>query len=362
MDRYALTMMAMSLADAKVTLGFPPDANPTPAEIQKAWREQAFRNHPDRGGDPAKMVEVNVAKDILEGKQRPTYDRTTPSDPDPWAGSGGRPTTPRETPKKEEVTWEEAKNKAGIPSGVTWMFYTDPAGSGYSSDEHMRRVTGYVLYGQTDQKHVFVSVENLTKEDYYIGAGPGINIWSMRTFDYPRNEGEILQPAWLHGNIVKAFKGFKFVEKRFNSKVVAIPDGWHFQARLPHGKEVSIKHWLVNQGFVSGDDPSVVSRKNTVELTFHHEGVGDNEKMWFVLTINGRDYELSASDSKKWVTPSRYRGPATYVFGDYFYGGSKKNLSRLAPARKKKIFEWMSKHLTDLPSTAKAVIDTEAAK
>lgn len=363
MDRYALLMVSMSLADAKVTLGFPPDANPTPSEIQRAWREQAFKNHPDRGGDPQKMVEVNVAKDILEGKQRPTYDRTTPSDPDPWAGSGGRPSPPpREPQKKEEVTWEEAKSKAGIPGGVNWMFVTDTASSGYSSDEHMRRTIGYVFYGQTDQKHVFLAVENLTKEDYYIGAGPGINVWSMRSFEYPRTEGEVLQPAWLYGNIVKAFKGFKYVEKKFNSKVIAIPEGWVFGPRMPHGREVSLKHWLVNQGLVSGDDPSVVSRKNTVELTFKHTGIGDDEKMWFVLTVNGREYELSPSDSKKWITPSRYRGPATFVFGDYFYGDSRKNLSRLAPARKKKIFEWMSQKLTDLPPEVKAIIDAEAAK
>ena len=50
MDRYALLMISMSLADAKVTLGFPPDANPSPEEIQKAWRTMAFKVHPDRGG------------------------------------------------------------------------------------------------------------------------------------------------------------------------------------------------------------------------------------------------------------------------------------------------------------------------
>jgi hypothetical protein len=357
MDRYALLLVSMSLADAKVTLGFPPDAEPSPNEIQKAYRELAFKNHPDKpGGDPNKMVEINVAKDVLEGRQRPTYERSSPGAKPPPQGPS------REPPKKEEVTFEEAKAKANIPSGVNWMFVTDSATSGYSSDEHMRRVEGYVVYGQTDQHHVFVAAENLQKEDYYIGAGPGIDIWSMKVFTYPRSEGEVLQPAWLYGNIVKAFKSFQYVEKRFNSKVVPLPEGWHFNAKFPYGKTVSIKHWLVNQGLVSGEDPSVVSRKNVVELTYNSKGFREEDEFSFTLTINGRDYELSSSDSKKWITPSKYRGPATFVFGDYYYPGSKKNLSRLAQSRRLKIFAWMSKNLTDLPPAAKAVIDAEAAK
>jgi hypothetical protein len=359
MDRYALLLVSMSLADAKVTLGFPPDAEPSPTEIQKAWREMAFKNHPDRGGDPDKMVEVNVAKDVLEGKQRPTYERPAPGVQPDW----GAPQGPRrEPPKKQEVTFDEAKAKANVPSGVNWMFVTDSAGSGYSSDEHMRRVTGYVFYGQTDSNHVFVAVENLQKEDYYIGAGPGIDIWSMKVFSYPRSEGELLQPAWLYGNIVKAFKSFQYVEKRFNSRVIQLPEGWHFSAKFPHGRTVSIKHWLVNQGLVSGDDPSVVTRKNVVELTYRSKGFGEDEKIWFILTVNGKDYELSASDSKKFLMPNKYRGVATYIFGDYFYDGSKKMLSRIPAAKKVKLFTWMSKNLTDLPPAAKAVIDAEAAK
>jgi hypothetical protein len=184
----------------------------------------------------------------------------------------------------------------------------------------------------------------------------------MRSFEYPRKEGEVLQPAWLYGNIVKAFKGFQYVEKKFNSKVTPIPEGWLLRERLPPGKAISLKHWLVNSGLVSGDDPSVVSRKNVIELTYNSKGFGDAEESSFTLNINGRDFVLSDSDSKKWITPSKYRGPATFVFGDYYYSGSSKNLTRLAPARKKKIFTWMSQKLTDLPSEVKAIIDAEAAK
>ena len=378
MDRYALLLVSMSLADAKVTLGFPPNAEPSPTEIHKAWREQAFKNHPDRGGDSAKMVEINVAKDVLEGKQRPTYERPGPSaDPD-WAADPGAgrsaPPPAREPAKKQEVTFDEARNKAGIPAGVNWMFVTEGAGSGYSSDEHMRRVTGWVFYGQTDQKHVFVSAENLTKEDYYIGAGPGINIWSIRTFDYPRKEGEVLQPAWLYGNIVKAFKGFQYVEKRFNSKVMPLPEGWHFSEKIPHaGKTVSLKHWLVNQGFVSGDDPSVVSRKNVIELVVTDDGSHYSyssyskeqgkpvEPPTITLNINGKDFKLLERDAEKFYV-NYPKNVLNFIFGDYYYKGSNKTLTRLAPARKKKIFEWMLKSFTGLSPEVRAVIEVEAAK
>lgn len=67
-------LYAMSMGEAKEVLGFPPSANPSPQEVIKAYRAKAMENHPDRGGDPRKMVEVNVALEILQGKR--TDDRT----------------------------------------------------------------------------------------------------------------------------------------------------------------------------------------------------------------------------------------------------------------------------------------------
>jgi len=366
MDRYALLLVSMSLGDAKQLLGFPPEVEPSAAEIQKAYRELAFKNHPDRGGDPTKMVELNVAKDILEGKQRPTYERGGP-EPSP------RPQgPPREPPKPQVITFEEAKSAAGVPSGVAWVFVTDVASSGYSSDEVMRKTHGYVFYGRTDSKHVFVGVEHLAKEDFYVGGGPKVSLWSMKVFDYPRHEGEIIQPAWLYGNIVKAFKGFQWVEKRFNSKVMALPDGWHFSEKIPHtnAKPISLKHFLVNQGEIAPDDPRVVSRKNTVELKVESKGslysysqhsTGPKEPPVLVLNVNGKDHKLSPSDGGKFyeVYPRDVLG---YIFGTYYYDGSRKTLTRLAPAKKKKFFEWMLKKLTDLPADVRQVLEVEAAK
>ena len=136
MDRYAFLLISMSLQEAKAILGFPPNVEPSPQEISKAWKTQAFANHPDRGGDPKKMVEINVAKDVLEGKQRPTYDRPAPAPyarPAPSPHGYGRPAEP---PKPQVTSFDEAKAKAGVPSGVNWLFVTAPQyGKGYSSDE-----------------------------------------------------------------------------------------------------------------------------------------------------------------------------------------------------------------------------------
>lgn len=357
--RYARVLFSMSLEQAKAKLGFPPGSSPTPDEVQKAYRAKIIQNkqvHPDLGGDATAIVELNVAKDTLIGQLTPErgYERAEP----PAGGGGGARWEP---PPKEEVSFEEAKNKTGIPTGVTWMFYTDPASSGYSSDESMRRATGYVFYGQTDQKHIFLVVEHVQKEDYYVGGGPGVDIWAMRDFSYPKEEGEALQPAWLYGNVVKGFKMMKYVEKKFNSKVREIPDGWHFHEKFPYTKEISIKHFLVNKGLVSGDDPSVVTRKNVIEFVWHEKGLGSDEKVWITLNINGKDYELSQADTKKFITPNKYRGPIKVIFPDYFYNDSKKVLTRMPAAKKKKLFEWMAKSLTDLPEAAKKVLETEAA-
>lgn len=67
---YARLFQAMSAQEAKAILGFPPHSDPSPTEIAKAYKAKAVENHPDRGGSHEKMVEINVAKEILEGKRR----------------------------------------------------------------------------------------------------------------------------------------------------------------------------------------------------------------------------------------------------------------------------------------------------
>jgi hypothetical protein len=87
--RYRRVFQAMSLDQAKQVLGFPPSAYPSPEEIQKAYRAKAMENHPDRGGKHEVMVDLNAAKDILQGKRREdrhppvSWSEAAPSKADP---------------------------------------------------------------------------------------------------------------------------------------------------------------------------------------------------------------------------------------------------------------------------------------
>jgi hypothetical protein len=118
----------------------------------KAWRAKAFENHPDRGGDPIKMVEVNVAKDVLLGKQLPTTEHPKPPE--------------QETSGKslfDEHSFKDAATKARAPlSSVYWMWVTEYRNFEPESFEARRLGaldTGWVAYGRHDDgDHVFLPV------------------------------------------------------------------------------------------------------------------------------------------------------------------------------------------------------------
>lgn len=363
MERQAFLMLAMSMQEAKELLGFGSHDSPSDMEVTKAWRQKALENHPDRGGSNDAMVAVNVAKDILLGKQRPTYDRSAPESYD-------RETAPVQTrwkkPEAEKVSFEEAKSKAGIPAGVEWMFVTDrQKGTGYSSDEFDRSDLSWVAYGRTDSKHVFVAARHFVYQQYFIGAGPDKDIWTIQVLDIPIRADEGNQPSWLYGNVVKAL-GLVDHEGKFNSKVVDAR-GWKFDDKLPRSSALSIKHWLAESGQVSGDDPRVVSRKHVVEIIYsraydekpHHYQVKERypSSDWqaVALVCNGKTEYLNERD----ITRFMQAGLLRKIFGDYTYGGEKKNLTRMRDG--KKYLQLFADKL-DLSSDTKAVLLAAAAQ
>jgi hypothetical protein len=62
--RYA-RILDLTRSEALAILGFPPTSTPTPAKLRNAQRREGLKHHPDRGGDPNAMVDVNRAYDFL---------------------------------------------------------------------------------------------------------------------------------------------------------------------------------------------------------------------------------------------------------------------------------------------------------
>lgn len=329
--------IAMTVEEAKSLLGFSRYAEPSEADVTKAYRVKAFEAHPDRGGSLDDMVNLNVARDVLTGKQRPTFERSQPSQPP------RQPTQTRyEKPKAKEVSFSEAKGKAGIPADVEWLFVTDTQrGIGYSSDEYNRSDTCRVAYGRTATKHVFVAMRHFVYEQYFVGASAPQDIWTVRSFEYPLEGAEATQPAWLYGNVVKAMKLVDF-DGKFNSKVLDA-QGWKLDDdKMPRGTGLSIKHWLVESGQVAGDAPSVAGRKNVIEITYQQsdDAKPDHYKVdrggyahdyeAVAIVCNGKAEYLNERDLIKFIKAGLVRR----IFGDYVYGGEKKNLTRMRDGKR----------------------------
>jgi hypothetical protein len=367
-----IALISMSPEEAKRILGFPPGANPTEDEVRKAQRQQAVKHHPDTGGEAGKLVEVNNAADVLLNKH--DYDRR----PGDSGGYGGPPargygynTDPAQTwkePEPEVTTFDEAKAKAGVPSDVDWVFITDrQRGTSYSSDEFSRSEATWVAYGRSATQHVFVGMNHFAKSDYFVGGRARQDHWKIEVQSYPIRGDEGQQPAWLYGNVVKALKKAGF-DGRFNSKVVDAK-GWHFDAKFPHGAAMSLKHFLVETGAVSGDDARVQGRKHVIEAVYSksyspdtaqskpdiHEVTYGTPPHTYVayeglsIVINGRPYALDQVDMQR-VAKVKLRGRSLLnaIFGDT--GQTKKNLTRMQTG--KLILKWLSENLKSLPEAA----------
>jgi hypothetical protein len=383
MDHYAFLLVSMTLEEAKETLGFLPSDQPSDQQVKDAWKKKVFEAHPDRGGDPDKAVALNVAKDVLDGKQRPTYDRSTPSPPGGGYTPQDAPKTRWEKPKSHKVTFDEAKSKAGIPH-AEWQFAAEMKGTSYSTDESSRGDRSYVIYGRTESKHIFVAMRHQTYQTFYVGGDADEDTWTMKVTDYPVRGEEGKTPAWLYGNVVKAFKSVG-ADGRFNSKVFDLSDKhWVFSEKFPAmGSAVSIKHWLVGSGSVAGDDPSVATRKHIIELNhetdrpYADQGIkpgffeepherwnfwdntyhGDFHKL--TLLVNTRPYDFSAEETKRFLgLKLGGKRILNVIYGDYPRGG-KKIVTRLKAA--KPLLEWFGTHLQGLPQDAKDALLTAAA-
>mgnify|MGYP000096829110 FL=1 len=336
----SLLRKAMSVEQAKQILGFDPGHTPTHEEVAKAYKNLAFKNHPDRGGDPKKMVEINVAKDILEGKR---VDRDLPG-PGP---SYTTTTTYKRTEIKDDViTFEEAMAKAGVPhSGVEWKFVTKSG----SSKTHNPSTSGFVVYGKSDTAHIFVAVshynyypnelgDRMVREDFF----------HMNVQHFPLSQPLVtLAPKVIR----QMYANFEYGAYAYSAKVALLPAGITFTRKLystMSWRWVQFKDAMGIMGEISNEHPWVKGRKVTCECMITGEIAGeqymssDGEMRSFhtpvvALIFNGREFQLKPESVK---AMQEYRpGIMNKIFGQYQDRGAKKSLSRKSDG--KQIMQWM---------------------
>jgi hypothetical protein len=336
---------------AKEVLGFPPGSSPTDDEIRHVQRVKIVELGHDRGGDIDAIKEVNAAAEILLGKLKP--DRGPDDIAEPYVPRGGPP-PPEEKPII--ITFQEALAKISLPSSVTWKFVTDKArGRGWASDESESRHVGYVAVGETPNFWVFVAVEERSYQAFFVGGGPKTHVFRMKVYEQP-NKGTPT-PAFLYGGVMKAWKFFEKLDKRFNSKIHPLAEDWtflDFAKRFPLSRATTIKNWLVDTGVVE-EATLAKPRKIKVEIKYvrlpSHMMPPDAPRSaedHFVLIVNGKEDNLSPKDdealSKLRIGGKRF---AERVFGEYHYGGEIRDLTRNRDG--KTIMSWMAEHLIHLP-------------
>lgn len=299
-NRYAKLIVSMSLAEAKEILGFPRNANPSPEEISKAYKRKAVENHPDRGGDTAKMVEINVAKDLLDGKGRQTPDH----------GSYSRP--PKKEPIKKGRDFANAKSEA--PAGVDWRFrssYQFGKTSDYAKKASEPGIPSYTLmwvcYGQTASQHVFLLVEHCVPNKF---GDVLFDEWSMGVTEmYPLTQDITKLAPKAIKSIMQKGKLTDGVQ-RGSPKFMAMKELAEADLERREGG-VSLKDILIGTGLTSG---AKSDRKTVIEMSgkLNQQKVQEDRKspnriksqldVWklydFTLYVNGKPYPLSDQTMK----------------------------------------------------------------
>lgn len=316
-------VMAMSMDTAKKLLGFEETESPSQQEVEKAWKQKALEHHPDRGGDVEMMKQVNVAHDVLTGKQRPDRGGGS-SRPAP----GGGPVTHQPPPRTERViTWDEAARKAGVPtSGVEWLFVTASGFGGYGDTSR----SGFVACGRRGDEHVFVGVYSLrVGADMYTNVNVDeTHMWVTRL---PAGKPLGEQAAKIIKDLWKRFDGVK----GFGGKVMVLEPNTKFQASLRHMgtrlRKVPLKTALEQLGESAAPTGAP---KGKIDIVLElDDGVAPSYPADYgaSLVVNGRPYKLSDASNKLIWKARLYR----FVWGakGYYYGGSKKSLTRIKKAK-----------------------------
>jgi hypothetical protein len=331
---YARLLLAMSMDEAKQVLGFPPTASPTPQEISKAYKEKAFKNHPDRGGDPTKMVEINVAKDVLEGKGKPGRARP---DPGPAYTKYEPPPPP---PPVEGKSFSQAFSE--VPGGVDWKFVSSGVFSSGQVDAPTGKVTrhfvGYIVYGQTESHHVFVGVQSEKNPGF--GRKDTSVAWKAIHGTAPRAVDLLKLAPKMVVDLVQKMAGWETVHKYNIPKKFKVLNGAFDEKDLAVGAGLSLKDAIIGSGAMPADASGLKGRKLVVTVEpkqtkesyqaykDHVAKSGrqqDTHKAYvWTVEVNGRGRTLSEEEVDKLV-----KNLFMIAVFSYDYSKGKKNLANL---------------------------------
>jgi len=308
-ERHWRLFLAMSVADAAKILEVSEDASPE--DLKKAYKRKVIENHPDRGGSNEKMVEVNVAMEVLEGKRRPSSQPSNTSEP-AWQQQSERP-----KPKPVRTSFADAKSEAGIPSGVEWKLRANTAFGGYGD----KSIAAVVVYGQTASQHIFVGVHHYTSQNAF--TGEDVDVWTMFSREY-RLENTVSLDKLAPKAFKDLYSSFEGLNKGFNGKVSFLSDGFVLNegVMFKHGQEMALKDALVELGVTEQD----ADRKLSVVMRLSSSGTSFPKKEVITLIINGREYALK-DESIEFI--QRKTKVVSSVFGNYYYySDEKKDLTR----------------------------------
>lgn len=318
-----LIKMAMSLSDAARILGVSIEASPE--EINMAFKQKALKAHPDVGGTTAQMQQLNVARDLLLDKPHAQSGHSE------WAPSQPFHEEPPAYVKK--VSWDDAMKEAGVPSGVNWKFITNVGSSAYLGDTS---AFGFVVYGDIDTQHVFVGVYNYKERNHFTKTD--VDTYKMRVTTSPKALGNL---ADIAPGIIRDLWGDFSLVKGYNAKVTLLPPGTEFNEKLHysrHGDAMSFKDAMK----ILGEKPTTWKESSKVDITIKLDRGQQFNDYLITFMVNGVPYQLDYETSEKITKKSNM---LSFIFGQYYYADSKKNITRMEKTKANKVFKYLIKKL-----------------
>jgi hypothetical protein len=367
-SRYARLLLSMSRDQAKVILGFPPNYNPSEEEIKKNYKMKALENHPDRGGSSEKMVEVNVAKDILTGKAKERWEPRKP-EPAPPRQPPPRRSEPDSVMDGEDFNTAWAGNNP--PADVEWKFVSIPVFFWPLNMSYFPHQRVWTFYGQTGSKHIFLAVKYRGESSTGIPTDLGPNTKVMEDWKVSWADAPLSQPlAKIAAKMLKSV-GTGWIDatpdapKKYISWDKGKPTA-QLLKKIPTSGGVSLKDILLGVGLAQPAEGSKAKSivevfvKLSPEKRTRRKEQGSFKDMAdgydFFVRVNGKEVMLEDA-----TVDRMKRSFIPYVLTWSFSEGRAVQLNRLrgglAKAGPYEAFKLLRESLTTEPSWLKSAID-----